>query len=169
MPVYAGYFIRKLAFADHSLWLNMNIHLAYTSVATIGFQENQLADILQWSRTYNSSVGITGVLLYVRGSFIQVLEGEKEAVESLFEHIRQDTRHTNVTLLLSRIITQRLFPDWAMGYTTITEHQTDEIQTILNLDYSGRATVERGDHLVLKMLKVFYDSNRYNISTTPHY
>lgn len=147
----------------------MDIHLAYTSVAAVGFQENELTDILQWSRKYNSNVGITGVLLYVRDSFIQVLEGEKKDVESLFEHIQQDPRHTNVTLLLNRTIIKRLFPDWAMGYTTINERQTDEIQTILNLDSGGKATVERGDHLVFKMVKIFYENNRHNLSTTPHY
>ena len=109
------------------------------------------------------------MLLYVRDSFIQVLEGEKEAVEALFGRIRQDVRHTDVTLLLNRPVAECVFSDWAMGYTTLTEHQIDEIQSILNLDYCGRATVERNDHLVFKMLKIFYENNRHNVSLTPPY
>ncbi len=140
----------------------MDIHLAYTSVATVGFQEDELTRILQQSRTYNTSVDITGVLLYVRGSFIQVLEGKKAAVEALYEHIKKDPRHSNVTLLLNRPIVQRLFPNWAMGYTILTEHESYETQAILT-NYNEGSAVRQGNNLMFKMLTLFYETNRRQV------
>ncbi|QHV97772.1 BLUF domain-containing protein [Spirosoma endbachense] len=38
--------------------------------------------LLQQSRHANVRTGVAGVLLYVRGSIVQVLEGEKVAVDA---------------------------------------------------------------------------------------
>jgi Sensors of blue-light using FAD len=140
----------------------MDIHLAYTSVAAVGFREDELTRILQHSRTYNATVNITGVLLYVRGSFIQVLEGKRATVEALYERIKKDTRHTNVTMLLNRPIVQRLFPNWAMGYTILTEHESYETQAILT-NYNEGSAVRQGNNLMFKMLSLFYETNRRQV------
>lgn len=140
----------------------MDIHLAYTSVAAVGFQEDELTRILEHSRTHNASVGITGVLLYVRGSFIQVLEGKRAAVEALYECIKKDPRHINVNLLLNRPIVQRLFSNWAMGYTILTEHESYETQAIL-INYNEGSAVRQGNDIVFKMLRIFYETNRRHL------
>ena len=50
--------------------------IVYFSSSVSQFQEEDLTTILQQSRQNNSESGVTGVMLYVRGSIIQVLEGE---------------------------------------------------------------------------------------------
>lgn len=125
-------------------------------------QEVALLTLLQQSRRANARDGITGVLLYVRGSIVQVLEGDKEAVDALYGRIQQDERHTNVTLVLNRLITKRLFAEWLMGYETITGQQLEDIKSLVNLDSKGELASEQGTPGILKMIKAFYQGNHYN-------
>ncbi len=136
--------------------------IVYFSSSVGPLQEIDLLNILQQSRHNNSKNGITGVILYVRGSIIQVLEGEKEAVETLYKRIEQDQRHTDVVRVFSRNITQRLFTDWTMGYETITARQLENIKSILNPDDNDEFAVEPVNNIILKTIKVFYESNKYN-------
>ena len=134
--------------------------IIYFSRSVEPFDEDDLRAILEKSHQNNANMGITGVLLYVRGSIIQVLEGQKEAVESLYKRIEQDQRHTDVDQVLNRPIARRLFGNWGMGYETITIRQFEEIRSVVDLDED--IVVKPDDHIILKTLKVFYDSNRYN-------
>ena len=102
------------------------------------------------------------MLLYVRGSIIQVLEGEKQTVEALYKRIEQDERHTDVSIGLNRPITQRLFANWSMGYETITARQLGEIKAIVDVDNSQELTAEIPEPIIFKTLRVFYQGNRYN-------
>ncbi len=141
----------------------MDLCLIYFSSSVKPFQEADLVSLLQQSRKHNSEVGITGVLLYVRGRILQVLEGDKQAVESLYKRIEEDIRHTNVSLALSRPITQRLFAKWTMGYETLTHHQFEAIRAMLKS--SGRIDEPVStlyEHPVVRMLRVFYNANLLN-------
>lgn len=71
--------------------------------------------ILEVSRHNNARVSVTGALIYNGGEFGQVLDGPEDAVEEIFSRIEADPRHTDVEVLDLRTITERAFPDWAMG------------------------------------------------------
>lgn len=75
-----------------------------------------ITDILKTSRTFNLKNDITGCLLYHNDEFIQILEGNQDIVQQLFERIRKDKRHYGVTLLTESAKTQRAFPEWSMAY-----------------------------------------------------
>ena len=136
--------------------------IVYFSSWTEPFREEDLSTVLKQSRHNNDKTGITGVMLYVRGNVIQVLEGEKEALDMLYQRIERDPRHTNVSPVLNRPITQRLFAAWSMGYETISARQLEEIKAIVDLDNNDGTATTPTDHIILKTIKVFYDSNRYN-------
>ena len=136
--------------------------IVYLSTSVGAFEEKDLTNILHQSRHNNPPLGITGVMLYVRGSIIQVLEGERDVLETLYSKIEQDPRHTGISKVFSRPISKRLFADWNMGYETITAKQLENIQDIVQLDKSGKPILSNDDHIILKTIKVFYDSNRYN-------
>jgi hypothetical protein len=140
----------------------MDICLVYFSSTVKPFQEEDLINILQHSRSHNNKVGITGLLLYVRGNVIQVLEGEQQAVESLYKRIEQDARHTNVSLAINRPIHQRLFPKWAMGYETISHQQLEEIRTVVNLERAKASPLILSENPIYRTLQAFYDGNRRN-------
>ena len=76
-----------------------------------------IGSILATSRRNNARDGITGGLLFSEGCFAQVLEGPLDAIESAFERIQCDERHSDVTVLQSGPIATRDFPDWTMAFT----------------------------------------------------
>jgi len=76
-----------------------------------------ILDILTVSRSKNARLGVTGALLFSESCFIQVLEGEKSAVEEIYEAIERDQRHRDVTLLSFKEIPRRYFSKWSMAYS----------------------------------------------------
>jgi len=62
----------------------------------------------------NRRLGVTGVLMASGGLFYQIIEGEPDAVESLYRTIVEDDRHSDVLLLRSEEVADRMFPNWSM-------------------------------------------------------
>ena len=98
----------------------MIFQLVYVSRATSGMDVAELDAILDTARQNNAGLGITGMLLYHEGSFIQVLEGEQAAVEALYEKIGQDARHESANVVLRTEVEDRAFDQWSMGYKRAT-------------------------------------------------
>lgn len=73
-------------------------------------------ELLKGSVRRNTRAGITGLLLYQSGAFIQALEGEKAALTELFEKISHDPRHHRVIRLIQGPIQERNFPNSAMAF-----------------------------------------------------
>ncbi|GAA3574791.1 hypothetical protein GCM10022197_34840 [Microlunatus spumicola] len=94
----------------------MTFSLVYVSRVAASVTGQGLLELMWASRTYNEAVGITGLLLYSDGGFLQVLEGDQDVVESLYASIEQDPRHDDVTLVRTREQDEREFPDWSMGF-----------------------------------------------------
>ncbi|MBS0338756.1 MAG: BLUF domain-containing protein [Proteobacteria bacterium] len=92
--------------------------LVYNSIAVPGeFPEAELEHILIGARRTNAELGITGVLLYCRGEFVQLLEGPREAVEHVYHDIIvRDRRHRGVTLDWEQAVARRSFAGWSMGF-----------------------------------------------------
>lgn len=81
-----------------------------------------LADIFSIARSRNKQVGVTGALLVTEGWFVQTLEGDESTVRSLYEHICEDARHDEVTLIESAEVDQRVFARWAMAQVSALGH-----------------------------------------------
>ncbi|MGB3242980.1 MAG: BLUF domain-containing protein [Sulfitobacter sp.] len=79
-----------------------------------------LADILRVARSKNARLAVTGALMLYDDWFAQVLEGPKDAVETLFARIRTDPRHESVRLDQAQDAPKRLFAKWAMA--VVAEH-----------------------------------------------
>jgi hypothetical protein len=97
------------------------IQLVYISSARTLFSKEDLTGLLAKSRANNEAHAITGLLLYKGGNFMQVLEGDEEAVRMLYERIGGDPRHTGVMVLLRNPIEQRQFSDWSMGFRDLND------------------------------------------------
>jgi len=95
------------------------VSISYVSAAAESFDDARLAELLDQSRRSNHEHDLTGMLLYRRGRFFQVLEGPQDAVDELMTKIRRDPRHTDVRMLLSEEIDERRFSEWTMGYEPI--------------------------------------------------
>jgi hypothetical protein len=70
--------------------------------------------ILASSSRNNPGNDITGVLVATETHFLQVLEGEFEALNQTFERIARDTRHDTVQLISFTELEEREFGEWAM-------------------------------------------------------
>ncbi len=79
-------------------------------------QKAAVAGVLAVSKRNNARVGVTGALLFNSGSFAQVLEGSRAAVETTFERIQRDPRHSDVAVLQCEAVDHRAFPNWSMGF-----------------------------------------------------
>ncbi len=103
--------------------------LIYCSQATGDASPDELVTLLELARARNTREGLTGMLLYCSQSFLQVLEGDEDAVQEAYVRISADARHRNLRRLQVAEISARAFPDWAMGF----EH-VDEDELARNLD-----------------------------------
>lgn len=102
-------------------------HIIYLSWATTPFSDEQLHTLLQEARSHNASVGVTGMLVYGNGCFMQVLEGEETTVRALYDYIKHDTRHRDVTAYADKAIEQRVFAEWEMAFQTATPAQFEQL------------------------------------------
>jgi hypothetical protein len=78
-------------------------------------------EILAKSRQGNPSSGITGILCYGGGIFLQAIEGGRNAVSELYGHIQRDPRHKDVVLMHYEEISERRFSGWTMGQVNMSK------------------------------------------------
>lgn len=100
------------------------IQLVYTSRETRAFTPADLEDLLRQSRDANRRQGLTGMLLYKGGQFLQVLEGNPPDVDRLYDRIAHDPRHQRLVVLLREPIGRRRFADWTMGFRDLDDPET---------------------------------------------
>ncbi len=89
------------------------IQLIYSS-RPFGFDDAMLNGILLIARRNNPLDAITGALICRHDLYLQLLEGPKDAVEARYRRIVSDNRHVEVVKRVSRPVSERLFPNWAM-------------------------------------------------------
>lgn len=97
------------------------IHLIYVSSAIGELSSEQLKAIMASSVRHNLANGLTGLLLYRRGSFMQVLEGEQATVVETYRRIARDTRHFQLIELVREQIAERSFERWSMGFRELDD------------------------------------------------
>lgn len=97
----------------------MQVRLLYASRAVGPQTTTVTSSILLTARAHNAQHGIGGVLLQGRGLYLQVLEGERMAVNRLYARIVADQRHQDVVLLQLEEITQRRFAGWSMAHVDL--------------------------------------------------
>jgi hypothetical protein len=103
------------------------IALLYVSSAVKAFSKDELVELLATARDNNARLGITGLLLYKDGNFMQMLEGEPEKVGALADKIAADPRHRGLAVLYKAPIEERQFPDWAMGFRDLRSPEVKEL------------------------------------------
>ena len=91
------------------------IRLLYISTSRQQVTPEVLADILRVSRRNNFTCHVTGLLIVGGKRFLQALEGPEDAVQATFDRIHKDPRHYALVELAREAITERQFPNWAMG------------------------------------------------------
>ena len=114
----------------------MLVRLLYASRA-VDTSPDAIESILHQSRDHNPSTGVTGVLCYGGGIFLQALEGGRMAINALYGHIQRDPRHKDVVLLQYEEISERRFSGWTMG-----EVNMNRINAAILLKYAEKSELD---------------------------
>lgn len=100
-----------------SLYCTMShFFLIYSSVPSRVLTDKEVEDLLTVSRKENEIHNITGMLLCLPETYIQLIEGPENEIRQLYQNLIKDRRHHKVITLKEGIIEKRFFPDWSMGY-----------------------------------------------------
>ncbi len=114
----------------------MLVRLLYASRA-VDTSPQAIEAILSQSRQSNPICGITGILCYGGGIFLQAIEGGRMAVSDLYGHIQKDVRHKDVVLLHYEEISERRFGGWTMGQVNMSR-----INASILLKYAERPELD---------------------------
>ena len=115
----------------------MLVRLMYASRAADSVDQEALASILKKSKANNPGIGVTGVLCFSGGIFLQVLEGGRSPVSALYNRIASDPRHRDVVLLSYEEVGERSFAGWSMGQVNL-----NRLNPALLLKYSERPELD---------------------------
>lgn len=118
------------------------LRIVYVSTSVPPFTEDGLVDLLSRARQRNQGLGITGMLLYKDGNWLQVLEGKMASVQDMYQRIRGDVRHQDVTAVVEEGISDRLFEQWSMGFRNLSAGDPDAIPGFT--DFMMRGYTRRG-------------------------
>jgi hypothetical protein len=145
-------------------------HLIYTSQARELFTQDDLISLLRQSRNFNQQHNITGMLLYLNGKFIQVLEGKKEEVHVLYERICKTSRHHRVIKVMEGTSRTRLFKDWSMGFKSLSYDDFADITGFKDIDlfFHEEHAYEKGN-LLMTFLTLFYKKNLGELTELPNF
>ena len=112
--------------------------LIYISTAIAENDPEMFQKIAIDANLANKHRGITGLLLYYNGTIMQIIEGERDEVIKLYQHIEKDPRHKNPMIMNQDKIEKRQFPDWRMGYKPINGEE--DLDFLFEIDRSSVST-----------------------------
>jgi len=95
--------------------------------------DDVLADIVIRSEINNLEFGITGLLFYHNGRFMQVLEGERDSLEGLMSILEKDSRHEDIQRIVDQTIKKRAFKDWSMDSLNLSEDATVDPDELIRI------------------------------------
>lgn len=119
--------------------------LVYISKTTETMTSEAIKELLIGSRQRNEVFQISGLLLYMHGNFLQVLEGGQSDVEQLYKNISADPRHSDTEVISAKKIDARVFSEWAMAFSEISNEEFKNLSGFRELnDLRIRDKARRG-------------------------
>lgn len=108
------------------------IRVTYLSQASEPLSADGLLGLLNQCHRNNTAKGLTGMLLFGNGTFLQSIEGEATVVDPLIERISKDPRHRDIKIVRRDEITERQYSNWSMGFERVTESTLAAIPSLRN-------------------------------------
>lgn len=135
--------------------------IVYVSSGAREYSIAELEEIAETGARHNDRSGVTGILLHYNGNFMQLIEGDTDAVEETFKRISADPRHTGILKLQDDRVAQRRFPDSRMGLRAIPEGEMTGFPDLFENSQAGwqvKADAEIDNKLVI-LFKTFFRIN----------
>jgi hypothetical protein len=140
------------------------LELIYASAAVKPFSQAELTTLLAKARIKNTRMGVSGMLLYDRGSFLQVLEGEADDVLAIYGVVSKDPRHERVVKLLETITPARSFADWSMGFAAGEQIRAAKLHghnQLLRPDFSVASFLPEHEHAKARQVLLAFRDGRW--------
>ncbi|WP_297797916.1 BLUF domain-containing protein [uncultured Eudoraea sp.] len=145
----------------------MLFQITYHSFSRPGLSITEIEDIITQAKKFNSAHEISGCLIYNKGYFLQVLEGEKQLVTSLINSIKLDDRHDHFTILSEGETNERTFKEWSMAFyhDPLNTELNGEVQEIKDKLLALSASSEKS----IFAMKVFWYNVRNLLTEKGYY
>lgn len=140
--------------------------IVYVSSASHLMTDSELITLLNKARDNNARLGISGMLVYCDGTFIQVLEGNSAVLRTLFETIERDPRNRCCFILLHQKITQRAFEAWSMGFRADSQELADSISGYV--DFLGNRPIPEKGAAAYTLLNSFREQHDRELHYSAH-
>jgi Cu/Ag efflux protein CusF len=143
----------------------MSLHrIIYLSRATDNLSIDDVKQLWTKAKSNNKKINVTGILLYVDGDFLQILEGEKETVLNLFELIKIDQRHKSIIIVYNNAIDKLEFPNWSMAFSSTDYKEIQKLQGFENVTRKNMSKID--DKTAIIFINTFVESHRNEVIYT---
>ncbi len=89
--------------------------IMYKSIPSEGIEKSKFQELLQNSQERNQLHHITGYIFLSRTKIVQLIEGDDTTIDALYNRIKNDTRHVEVSIILDKQIEKRTMMNWNMA------------------------------------------------------
>ncbi|MEM1293903.1 MAG: BLUF domain-containing protein [Verrucomicrobiota bacterium] len=129
--------------------------IIYRSISAEEFPTNEdILDLAEVSARNNQRDGITGLLILSGSQFLQVLEGEVQPVNALFQRICRDPRHHSVELVQYENTSETYFQEWNMRLVDLYDLPMEKRSLFMDKyeHNDGRVRIPSGFQLAFALL-----------------
>ncbi len=135
------------------------IQISYVSRSKKPMSAEDLLNLLYKCRSKNERRGVSGMLLYGNGTFLQTIEGDEDVIDNLLDTISKDERHTEIQVLTRKEIPARQYSEWSMGFEEISDDTLKDVEGLRDFG-AVDFTVEKlsgNARVVNKLLQHYHD------------
>lgn len=135
--------------------MNLSV-LVYVSRSTLSIDGDAavVEDIVRVANARNALLRVTGALVYTELHFAQVLEGPALAIQKLMTSIRQDQRHTDLTVVAEHKVTARRFGAWEMAFVGPSPYFDRHLKPLIAPRPSERPQTELVERLITSIQRL---------------
>lgn len=131
--------------------------LVYVSTAAHLLSPEELHRLLDRARARNLQEGVTGVLLYSYGNFMQYLEGGEAGLNRVYDIIKADRLHHGIVELLREPIQAREFSEWSMAFRSLSAYGISHPPHLSQVFETWRGFGERPPTAAYMLLSKFWN------------
>jgi hypothetical protein len=140
------------------------IRVIYLCSAPAGINEHEILRLLKQARIANRKRNVSGMLLYIGGSFLQTLEGEAAMIDTVSGSVFRDKPGIRLTPIAREPIAEREFGEWTMGFATVDPLEAGRLLGDEQLFSSSRSLARLDPEGAATLLSIFgrrrYQSDR---------
>ena len=122
--------------------------ICYISNKNEDLSNDELDDLLKYLVKKNDEMHISGILMLKNNHFFQIMEGEADTINNLYDAIKKDLRHHGLIKLLETSITDRIFEDYQTNHFSVLTDYSSLKKLKIYFDWIKEANIIAIDELI---------------------